>query len=204
VPSRNLDVKRFGIDNLDTKGPQETATSYESEKPAMEAEIPMQDEVDRLVAAWARERPDLDVRPLEVLSRVTRLSRHVDRARGAAFAAHDLDGWEFDVLAALRRAGRPYMLSPGALVAQTLVTSGTMTNRIDRLESRGLVTRAPDPNDRRGVRVRLTARGKDSVDSALADLLESEQELLAALSTRQQDQLSVLLRSLVVAFETDT
>jgi DNA-binding MarR family transcriptional regulator len=164
----------------------------------------MQDEVDRLVAAWARERPDLDVRPLEVLSRVTRLARHVDRARGAAFVAHDLDGWEFDVLAALRRAGRPYMLSPGALVAQTLVTSGTMTNRIDRLESRGLVTRAPDPNDRRGVRVRLTARGKDSVDSALADLLESEQELLAGLSTRQQDQLSALLRSLVVPFETDS
>ena len=161
----------------------------------------MQDEVDRLVAAWARERPDLDVRPLEVLSRVTRLARHVDRARGAAFAAHDLDGWEFDVLAALRRAGRPYMLSPGALVAQTLVTSGTMTNRIDRLESRGLVNRQPDPNDRRGVRVRLTPRGKDSVDSALADLLDSEQELLAALTTRQQDQLSTLLRSLVVSFE---
>jgi DNA-binding MarR family transcriptional regulator len=163
----------------------------------------MQDEVDRLVAAWARERSDLDVRPLEVLSRVTRLARHVDRARGAAFAAHDLEGWEFDVLAALRRAGKPYMLSPGALVAQTLVTSGTMTNRIDRLESRGLVTRQPDPNDRRGVRVRLTTRGKDSVDSALADLLDSEQELLAALSTRQQDQLSALLRSLVVPFETD-
>lgn len=164
----------------------------------------MQDEVDRLVAAWARERPDLDVGPLEVFSRVTRLARHVDRARGAAFVAHDLDGWEFDVLAALRRAGRPYMLSPGTLVAQTLVTSGTMTNRIDRLEARGLVTRAPDPNDRRGVRVRLTTRGKDSVDSALADLLESEQELLAALSARQQDQLSALLRSLVVPFETDT
>jgi DNA-binding MarR family transcriptional regulator len=164
----------------------------------------MQDEVDRLVAAWARERPDLDVGPLEVFSRVTRLARHVDRARGAAFVAHDLDGWEFDVLAALRRAGRPYMLSPGTLVAQTLVTSGTMTNRIDRLEARGLVTRAPDPNDRRGVRVRLTTRGKDSVDSALADLLESEQELLAALSARQQEQLSALLRSLVVPFETDT
>ena len=164
----------------------------------------MQDEVDRLVAAWARERPDLDVRPLEVLSRVTRLARHVDRARGSAFAAHDLEGWEFDVLAALRRAGRPYMLSPGTLVAQTLVTSGTMTNRIDRLESRGLVTRQPDPNDRRGVRVRLTTRGKEAVDSALADLLESEQELLASLSTRQTDQLSGLLRSLVVPFETET
>ena len=164
----------------------------------------MQDEVDRLVAAWARERPDLDVRPLEVLSRVTRLARHVDRARGTAFAAHDLDGWEFDVLAALRRTGRPYMLSPGALIAQTLVTSGTMTNRIDRLESRGLVTRQPDPNDRRGVRVRLTTRGKEAVDSALADLLEREQELLAALSSRQQEQLSGLLRSLVVPFEADT
>jgi DNA-binding MarR family transcriptional regulator len=164
----------------------------------------MKDEVDRLVAAWARERPDLDVRPLEVLSRVTRLARHVDRARRMAFAAHDLDGWEFDVLAALRRAGKPYMLSPGALVAQTLVTSGTMTNRIDRLESRGLVTRAPDPSDRRGVRVRLTTSGREAVDSALADLLRSEQDLLATLSTRQQEQLSGLLRTLVVPFETES
>ena len=94
----------------------------------------VQDEVDRLVAAWRRERPDLDVRPFEVLSRVTRLARHLDRARRAAFAEHDLEVGEFDVLAALRRAGDPYVLSPGQLLAQTLVTSGTMTNRIDRLE----------------------------------------------------------------------
>jgi DNA-binding MarR family transcriptional regulator len=163
----------------------------------------VQDEVDRLVAAWARERPDLDVRPLEVLSRVTRLARHLDRARRIAFTAHGLEVWEFDVLAALRRAGRPYMLSPGSLVAQTMVTSGTMTNRIDRLEVRGFVTREPDPTDRRGVRVRLTTRGKDCVDSALADLLEREQELLVTLSVRQQDALSALLRSLVVPFENE-
>jgi DNA-binding MarR family transcriptional regulator len=163
----------------------------------------VQDEVDRLVAAWARERPDLDVRPLEVLSRVTRLARHLDRARSTAFAAHDLEGWEFDVLAALRRAGRPYLLSPGVLVTQTMVTSGTMTNRIDRLEERGLVTREPDLTDRRGVRVRLTPRGKDRVDAALADLLEREQDLLIALSPRQQDQLSALLRNLVIPFEAD-
>jgi DNA-binding MarR family transcriptional regulator len=163
----------------------------------------VQDEVDRLVTAWARERPDLDVRPLEVLSRVTRLARHLDRARRTAFEAHDLEVWEFDVLAALRRAGRPYMLSPGALVAQTMVTSGTMTNRIDRLEARGLVTRQPDPTDRRGVRVKLTSRGKDAVDSALADLLAREEELLAALSSRQQETLSGLLRSLVVPFENE-
>src|ERR1700737_4520137 len=100
-----------------------------------------QDEVDRLVAAWRRERPDLDVRPLEVLSRVTRLARHLDRARSNAFAAHELALWEFDVLSALRRSGPPYTLSPGALLTQTLVTSGTMTNRIDRLAGRGLVRR---------------------------------------------------------------
>src|SRR5579875_3015977 len=109
-----------------------------------------QDEVDRLVAAWRRERADLDVTPLEVLSRVTRLARHLDRARRTAFAEHGLEPWEFDVLSALRRAGAPYQLSPGQLLTQTLVTSGTMTNRIDRLAKRGLVERLPDPSDRRG------------------------------------------------------
>jgi DNA-binding MarR family transcriptional regulator len=161
----------------------------------------VQDEVDRLVAAWARERPDLDVRPLEVLSRVTRLAHHLDRARRTAFAAHDLEVWEFDVLAALRRAGRPYVLSPGKLLGQTLVTSGTMTNRVDRLESRGLVQRLPDPADRRGVHVRLTPAGKERVDAALADLLERERRLLRALSRADQDALSRLLRRLVVPFE---
>lgn len=161
----------------------------------------MQDEVDRLVAAWERERPDLDVRPLEVLSRVTRLARHLDRARRSAFAAHGLEGWEFDVLAALRRAGRPYVLSPGRLLNQTMVTSGTMTNRVDRLETRGLVQRLPDPADRRGVHVRLTPRGKERVDAALADLLGRERELLAGLSRSDQDVLSSLLRRLVTPFE---
>jgi DNA-binding MarR family transcriptional regulator len=159
------------------------------------------DEVDRLVAAWARERPDLDVRPLEVLSRLTRLARHLDKARRAAFASHDLELGEFDVLAALRRAGRPYVLSPGQLLAQTLVTSGTMTNRLDRLEGRGLVQRQPDPDDRRGVRVRLTARGKERVDAALADLLDSEREILRTLSRGDQEELSALLRRLVAPFE---
>jgi DNA-binding MarR family transcriptional regulator len=164
----------------------------------------VQDEVDRLVAAWARERPDLDVGPLEVLSRVTRLARHLDRARRGAFEAHDLEVWEFDVLAALRRAGSPYVLSPGQLLAQTLVTSGTMTNRVDRLESRGLVQRLPDPADRRGVHVRLTPRGKESVDAALADLLARERELLASLTGAGQQELSTLLRALVAPFETET
>jgi DNA-binding MarR family transcriptional regulator len=164
----------------------------------------MRDEVDRLVAAWQRERPDLDVAPLEVLSRVTRLARHLDRARRTAFAAHGLETWEFDVLAALRRAGEPYVLSPGQLLASTLVTSGTMTNRVDRLAARGLVVRAPDPDDRRGVRVRLTDAGKERVDEALAALLARERELLEALSVEDQQALSDLLRRLVTPFEAGT
>jgi DNA-binding MarR family transcriptional regulator len=159
------------------------------------------DEVDRIVADWHRERPDLDARPLEVFSRITRLARHLDRARRAAFAAHDLDTWEFDVLSALRRAGPPYELSPGALVTATLVTSGTMTNRIDRLQARGLVERRRGSDDRRAVAVRLTARGRATTDAALAGLIAGEAEMLAGLDPERQGKLAELLRVLVGPFE---
>jgi DNA-binding MarR family transcriptional regulator len=162
---------------------------------------PPMDEVDRITAAWREQRPDLDVAPLDVLSRVSRLARHLDRARSAAFAEIGLEGWEFDVLAALRRAGAPYELSPGQLVTQTLVTSGTMTNRVDRLTARGLVERLPDPRDRRGVIVRLTPAGRSTVDDALAGLLARERALLADLGERERAQLSGLLRRLVLPFE---
>ncbi len=161
----------------------------------------MEDEVDRLVNAWRRERPDLDVEPLEVLSRVSRLARHLDRARRIAFAEHGLEPWEFDVLTALRRAGAPYQLSPGQLLTQTLVTSGTMTNRIDRLAGKGLVQRLPDPGDRRGVLVRLTESGQDRADEALAGLLAHERALLAELSATQRGDLADLLRRLVAPFD---
>lgn len=159
------------------------------------------DEVDRIIDAWRRERPDLDVAPLAVLSRISRLARHLDLARGRAFSAHGLEQWEFDVLSALRRGGEPYELSPGALVTQTLVTSGTMTNRIDRLEARGLVVRRPAPADRRGVLVRLTEPGRTAVDAALADLLDVERALLADLPARERDRLADLLRVLVAPFD---
>ena len=163
----------------------------------------MRDEVDRLVEAWRRERSDLDLRPMEVLSRVTRLGHHLDGARRQAFTEHGLESWEFDVLAALRRAGRPYELSPGRLLRETLVTSGTMTNRVDRLAARGLVERFPDPNDRRGVLVRLTPAGRTTVDGALEGLLAREQALLAGLDAAQQRMLARLLRALVSPFEGD-
>lgn len=159
------------------------------------------DEVDRILQAWRREAPDLDVRPLRVLSRVTRLARHLDFTRKEAFATHGLDVWEFDVLAALRREGAPYELSPGQLIQQTLSTSGTMTNRIDRLAERGLVERLPDPRDRRGVRVRLLPRGRDAVEHALADLLEYERRILAVLDDDECSETADLLRRLVAPFE---
>jgi DNA-binding MarR family transcriptional regulator len=165
------------------------------------AERPI-DEVDVLVDAWRRERPDLDVGPLEVLSRVSRLARHLDLARREAFEAHGLEPWEFDVLAALRREGAPYTLSPGRLLQVTLVTSGTMTNRIDRLEAKGLVARVPDPNDGRGVQVVLTEEGRAGVDDALTDLLAHEHEILSALPADDRDQLADLLRRLTLPFDT--
>jgi DNA-binding MarR family transcriptional regulator len=161
----------------------------------------LSDEVDDLVSAWHAQRPDLDVDPLQVLSRVSRLAKHLDIARRGAFASHGLESWEFDVLSALRRQGPPFQLTPGALLRATLVTSGTMTNRIDRLAAAGLVRREPDPRDRRGVLVTLTPEGEERVDAALEDLLNRERTLLAALGDPERKQLADLLRTLLVPFD---
>jgi DNA-binding MarR family transcriptional regulator len=159
------------------------------------------DEVDRIVDAWERERPDLDFAPLQVLSRVDRLSKHLDRARRGAFGRSDLQLWEFDVLSALRRAGSPYQLSPKALLTQTLVSSGTMTNRIDRLVERGLVERQTDPHDGRGILVRMTAQGRTRVDAAITRLVDAEAELLRTLPPSEQTRLAGLLRKLSLDFD---
>lgn len=158
----------------------------------MNAESP--DEVDDIVLAWHRERSDLNLAPVEVFSRITRLAKRLDLARREAFVEHNIEPWEFDVLAALRRSGRPYQLTPGALIRETLVTSGTMTNRIDRLEDRGHVLRHPDPSDRRGVLVGLTIRGKRTVDAAFESLLERERELLSYIDPDESALLGQLLK----------
>ncbi|WP_026460310.1 MarR family winged helix-turn-helix transcriptional regulator [Schaalia suimastitidis] len=159
------------------------------------------DEVDRIVDSWARERPDMDTSPMLVLSRVSRLARHLDLERRAAFADHGLEPWEFDVLSALRRAGSPYALTPGALMAELLVSSGTMTNRIDRLEAQGLVDRSRSAEDRRTVTVTLTDRGRERVDGALETLLSCERHILSALPPSDLEQLGMLLRPLLLPFE---
>src|SRR5690554_2485707 len=163
--------------------------------------MPAHDEVDRIVEAWMRERPDLDFEPLQVLSRVGRLARHLDRARRSAFSASALESWEFDVLSALRRAGDPYQLSPKALLQQTLVSSGTMTNRIDRLVARRLVERRTDPRDGRGILVVMTRDGRARVDASISQLLKAEAELLVHLSPADRTRLAGLLRKLSLDFD---
>lgn len=159
------------------------------------------DEVDGIVTAWARERPDLDFDPLQVLSRVGRLARHLDIERTTAFGAQGLQTWEFDVLSCLRRAGTPFTLSAGRLMRETLVSSGTMTNRIDRLATRGLVERLRDPKDRRSVLVALTDEGRQRADDAIADLLDRERPLLGSLTSHQQEVLADLLRRLLTPLD---
>ena len=154
------------------------------------------DSVDDIVDAWERERPEIDFAPMKVLSRVWRLSKHLDRTRRATFVTSELESWEFDVLSALRRAGSPFQLSPKSLLEQTLVSSGTMTNRIDRMAQRGLVERRTDPNDGRGILVSMTEDGRRRVDTAITELVTAEAELLARLSKADQERIAALLRKL--------
>lgn len=159
----------------------------------------MTDEVDQVVAAWARERSDLDLGPMHVWSRISRLAAILADHRKRAFTRHHIEGWEFDVLAALRRAGEPYRLSPGGLIRETHVTSGTMTNRVDRLTARGLVRRDPDPDDGRGTLVTLTPEGRAIVDAALVTLLDVEMELLRDLPAGDRERFAGYLRALLSA-----
>jgi DNA-binding MarR family transcriptional regulator len=156
------------------------------------------DSVDRITSQWNAVRPDVDVSPISVIGRVSRLSRLVDRRLGENFARHGIENWMYDVLATLYRSGEPHELTAGDLVGQTMVTTGAITNRIDRLEQRGLVERA-STDDRRKVIVRLTTPGRDLVEEVVVTHLATEREILAALSPRQQQNLASLLRSVLLA-----
>lgn len=161
------------------------------------------DAVDEIVLDWERERPDLDVDPLRIFSRVKRIAKQLDAVRKKAFGETGLDPWEFDVLSALRRAGEPHRLSPKQLLAVTLVSSGTMTNRIDRLAERGLVERETDPNDGRGIFVRMTPVGRRLVDDALTRLVAAERRVLDDLDHDARDDLATSLRVLSFAMDVD-
>jgi DNA-binding MarR family transcriptional regulator len=160
------------------------------------------DAVDRILEQWQRVRPDLDSSAVGIVGRVSRLSRLIDRHLAVNFARHGIESWMYDVLATLRRNGPPYELTAGELVRQTMITTGAMTNRIDRLQARGLVVRAAG-TDRRTVIVRLTAAGREMVDDVVTGHLATERSLLAPLSATRQRQLAGMLRELLAPLEGD-
>ncbi|MDQ2715054.1 MAG: MarR family transcriptional regulator [Chloroflexota bacterium] len=160
-----------------------------------------EDYVSSILAQWAVERPDLDASPMGIVGRISRLALVVDQELEPVFAQFGLNHWSFDMLATLRRAGAPYRLSPTELFRSMLVTSGTMTNRIDRLAEKGLVRRIPDPEDRRGILVELTEHGRKLVDSALLPHVANEARLLQPLSREEQHTLAVLLRKWLSSLE---
>jgi DNA-binding MarR family transcriptional regulator len=160
---------------------------------------PSMDEIDRIVAEWNRVRPDLDVSPTHTLQRITRLALLQGASFARVFAPYGLSFGEYLVLAALRRAGPPYRMNPTALFSSVILSSGAMTNRLDRLEEMGLVERLADPNDRRGRLVALTDRGRELVDAAVVDHLENERRLLSGLDADEREQLAALLRKLLLS-----
>nr|WP_091287950.1 MarR family transcriptional regulator [Amycolatopsis xylanica] len=157
----------------------------------------MMDAVDLVLEAWQRERPDLDFWPVGVVGRVQRLSRLLDQEIKTFAARHGLDQGEVDVLMTLRRAGEPFELSAGALLKTSMVTSGAITARIDRMEAKSLVERVRDGNDRRSVRVRLTEHGNEVVDTLVGEHLANEERLLRGLDRGELDQLARSLRTLL-------
>lgn len=157
----------------------------------------MTDHVDLLLAQWGERRPDLDVSPMAVIGRLKRLSRLIETELRRTFAEHGLDPASFDVLATLRRSPPPHLLTPAELMRSAMVTSGAVSQRLDRLEARGLVTRSPSATDGRVVEVALTTEGRALIDRALPDHLATEERLLAALGADRRDALAGTLRELL-------
>ncbi|WP_417461664.1 MarR family winged helix-turn-helix transcriptional regulator [Kordiimonas sp.] len=159
------------------------------------------DHVDKIIAQWTRERPDLTLEPMALIGRISRLGQHFSRGMGKTFAKYGLNAASFDVLATLRRSGAPFRLSPGDLMATTMVSSGTMTNRIDQLAKEGLVERVKNPDDGRGFLISLTDKGFALVDGMLKDHIATQLALTADLTGDELEALSKLLQAYLSRIE---
>ena len=162
---------------------------------------PLQDHVDHILEQWAQQRPDLDVSPMGIIGRMSRLSRFLERSIAAVLTRYGLNEPQFAVLAALRRAGPPHTLSPTDLYNGLLVSSGAMTNRLERLAAAGLVERVPDPGDGRSLLVALTDKGQTVINEAVAAHTANEHRLLSSLTATERAQLADVLRRLLLQFE---
>ena len=161
------------------------------------------DHVNKILAQWRRERPDLEVAPMGLIGRIKRLALCLTREMDKTWAEHGLNSASFDVLATLRRSGPPYALSPGDLMATTMVTSGTMTNRIDQLAKAGLVAREKNPEDGRGFLISLTDKGFAVIDAAVTAHVETQERLVSGLSEKDRKTLDKLLKGYLADFEDD-
>jgi DNA-binding MarR family transcriptional regulator len=161
------------------------------------------DVIKQIVEQWSRERPDLDPSGFEVVGRILVLAEHLKRRVGEALAPLELGLWGFDVLATLRRQGEPFRLTPTELSQATMLTSGAMTNRLDRLEAAGLVRRDRNPDDRRGVHVVLTERGRELVDQAIAVRFDEATDAVTVLNEREREEAAALLAKLLSHLEQD-
>lgn len=162
---------------------------------------PSPDAVDAILAQWQRERPDLDCSPMGPIGRIARCAALLEQRLESTFTQCDLSGWEFDMLATLRRAGAPYCLSPTELFSTLMVTSGTMTHRLKRLESRGLISRQANANDARSMLVQLTDEGLALIDRAVEKHVENERQILSGVSAESLGELDLRLKELLRALE---
>jgi DNA-binding MarR family transcriptional regulator len=156
------------------------------------------DAVDLILEQWRRERPDLDPSPIGVIGRISRLARELEQRLEPVYREHGLEAGWYDVLATLRRAGPPHRMRPTDFAGTLMLTSSGTTKRLDRLERAGLITRAPDPADRRGILIELTAAGRKLIDAATEAHLENERRLLSALSESERRRLADVLRKLAL------
>lgn len=159
------------------------------------------DRMDKIIKQWHQERPDLDVEPMEVIGRIKQLSQYLSREMDKTFSVHGLNGAKFDVLATIRRSGTPYGLSPSDLIASTMVTSGTMTNRIDQLVKAGLVERIPNPQDARSFIISLTKEGHVLIDRVLDDHVKTQALLTEVLTKKDKKVFNLILRKFLINAE---
>ncbi|ELH4836921.1 MarR family transcriptional regulator [Vibrio harveyi] len=159
------------------------------------------DAIDRVVSQWAKEKPDLDTEPMAIMGRLMRIAKYMENRVVEVHKRYDLKMGEFDVLATLRRSGEPYRLTPSELVSSMMLTSGAMTNRLDKLEKKGLIAREHSKEDRRSVSVQLTSKGFELIDALIEQHLQAQHELMGSLTRDEREQVNQALKLLLPQYE---
>ncbi|CAH1584387.1 MarR family transcriptional regulator [Vibrio rotiferianus] len=159
------------------------------------------DAIDRVVSQWAKEKPDLDTEPMAIMGRLMRIAKHMENHVAEVHKRYDLKMGEFDVLATLRRSGEPYRLTPSELISSMMLTSGAMTNRLDKLEKKGLIDREHSKEDRRSVTVQLTSKGFELIDALIEQHLQAQHELMGSLTSDEREQVNQALKLLLPQYE---